>query len=341
MKNNIIRESPFEFLRDKNGNKFSEETVKNWYKARAYVLDKLPKTQTNVLVYSDSPLMLSVVRHLALYAHYISKKPTVITLVSQNKNIEKELKKEEYLCHLVDYLKQPGCDLDLKLQIVDTIPADFQGVMMNEKNVEDFVAKKNPEEVYSIDTRKAVLAGKMYELGALIDNLPAEDIHSTKRYAMALEAYEYDLLSEEDIQQLINKDQWEKNPIKVKNGVSSIYSADCFEFRAFAMKGYKKKDYKIWEQNNEALSISEHARWVVERLIMGYRPINRNERMQYEELFGEKRQDYFKKLKNNPQDLVHIDICSYHDLRRIDPNSLKYDSFLMLAIPRILNKINE
>ena len=338
MKKNIVRESPFEYLRDKNGNKFSEETVKNWYKARAYVLDRLGVNQQNVVVDGDSPLMLSVVRHLALYAHYISDKPTVITLVSQNDNIEDELKKEEYMCYLVDYLKRADCDLDIELHIEKEIPADFQGITMTEADVNEIMNKKEHDEIYTIDTRKAALAQKIYELGAVIDNLPAEDIHCTKRYAMALESFEYNLL-EDEINPLIDKAQWENNPIKVKNGISSIYSADCFELRAFAMKNDKKNDYHIWEENNEALSISEHARWVVERLIMGYRPINQNERMQYEILFGQKRQDYFKKLKNNPQDLVHIDICSYHDLRRIDPNSLKYDSFLMLAIPRILERL--
>ena len=338
MKKNIVRESPFEYLRDRNGNKFSEETVKNWYKARAYVLGNLGGNQQNVVVDGDSPLMLSVVRHLALYAHYISKKPTVITLVSQNEKIEDELKKEEYLCYLVDYLKRADCDLDIELHIKKEIPADFQGITMTEADVNDFINKKNHDEVYAIDTRKAALAQKIYELGAVIDNLPAEDIHCTKRYAMALESFEYNLM-EDEIKPLIDKAQWENNPIKVKNGISSIYSADCFELRAFAMKGDKKNSYHVWEENNEALSISEHARWVVERLIMGYRPINHNERMQYEILFGEKRQDYFKMLKNNPKDLAHIDICSYHDLRRIDPNSLKYDSFLMLAIPRILDRL--
>ena len=338
MKKNIIRESPFEYLRDRDGNKFPEETVNNWYKARAYVLDKLGGNQQNVAVDGDSPLMLSVVRHLALYAHYISNKPTIITLVSHNEKIEDELKKEEYLCCLVDYLKRDDCDLDIELHIEKEIPADFQGITMTEADVNNFLNTKEHDEVYTIDTRKAALAQKIYELGAVIDNLPAEDIHCTKRYAMALESFEYNLL-QDDIKPLIDKAQWENNLIKVKNGVSSIYSADCFEFRAFAMKSDKKNDYHIWEENNEALSISEHARWVVERLIMGYRPINNSERMQYESLFGQKRLAYFKKLKSNPQDLVHIDICSYHDLRRIDPNSLKYDSFLMLAIPRILKKV--
>ena len=49
MKNNIMREKPFEFLRDRNGEKFSEEIVKNWYKSRAYVLENLSKTQKDVV----------------------------------------------------------------------------------------------------------------------------------------------------------------------------------------------------------------------------------------------------------------------------------------------------
>ncbi|MBP5643334.1 MAG: hypothetical protein J6X10_03775 [Bacteroidales bacterium] len=335
MKKNTLRECPFEYMRDRNGNKFSEETVGNWYKSRAFVLDRLDGNQQDVVVDGDSPLMLSVVRHLALYSHYISNKPTVITLVSQNATIEDELKKEEYLCHLVDYLKRADCDLDIELRIVKEFSDDLQGVRITESDVNEFVNKKGHDDVYTVDTRKAVLAQRIYELGALIDNLTAEDIHSTKRYAMALDAFEY--LLRDKIKPLIDKAQWENDPIKVKNGLSSIYSADCFELRALAMKN--DKNYKKWEENNEALSISEHARWVVERLIMGYRPINHEERMQYESLFGQKRQAYFKVLKNNVQDLAHIDICSYRDLRRIDPNSLKYDSFLMLAIPRILKRL--
>lgn len=335
MKKNTLRECPFEYMRDRNGNKFSEETVGNWYKSRAFVLDRLDGNQQDVVVDGDSPLMLSVVRHLALYSHYISNKPTVITLVSQNATIEDELKKEEYLCHLVDYLKRADCDLDIELRTVKEFSDDLQGVRITEADVNEFVNKEGHDDVYTVDTRKAVLAQRIYELGALIDNLTAEDIHSTKRYAMALDAFEY--LLRDKIKPLIDKAQWENDPIKVKNGLSSIYSADCFELRAFAMNN--DKNYKKWEENNEALSISEHARWVVERLIMGYRPINHEERMQYESLFGQKRQAYFKVLKNNVQDLAHIDICSYRDLRRIDPNSLKYDSFLMLAIPRILKRL--
>ena len=94
-----------------------------------------------------------------------------------------------------------------------------------------------------------------------------------------------------------------------------------------------------WERYDEALSKSEHARWVADKLIMGYRPLNEAERFQDEGLFGSDKVKYRKRLKNNASDPVHIDLCSYRDLRRIDPDSLKYDSFLMLSIPGILKRV--
>ena len=77
MKNKAIMERPFEYLRRSgDGQPFPEETVRNWYIARAYVLDKLKDIafgpceagRIHALVRSDNPLMLAVVRQLALSA---------------------------------------------------------------------------------------------------------------------------------------------------------------------------------------------------------------------------------------------------------------------------------
>ena len=35
------REKPFQLLRRMDGSEYSDEIILNWYKARAYVLDKL------------------------------------------------------------------------------------------------------------------------------------------------------------------------------------------------------------------------------------------------------------------------------------------------------------
>ena len=70
---------------------------------------------------------------------------------------------------------------------------------------------------------------------------------------------------------------------------------------------------------------------------MGFSPLSGPERKEYGSLFGKRRAAFSKQLKNNAAHPAHIDICSYRDLCRVDPDSLKYDSFLMLAIPLILD----
>ena len=69
--------------------------------------------------------------------------------------------------------------------------------------------------------------------------------------------------------------------------------------------------------------------------------MNEQERTVYGGLFGNKRDAYSRQLKRNAAAPAHIDICSYRELCRIDPDSLKYDSFLMLAIPLILDQIRK
>ena len=67
--------------------------------------------------------------------------------------------------------------------------------------------------------------------------------------------------------------------------------------------------------------------------------VNPDEKIYYGNLWGAKRKHYIKRLKSSLQDPVHIDICSYNELRRVDPGVLKYDVFLMLAIPFIMEKV--
>ena len=149
MKKKIARERPFEYLRRLEDNQpFSQEIVRNWYIARAFVLDRLKEVafvpgsseQLRLVVDGDSPLMLSVVRQLALSAHYVNyeeydllgrycgKNCTVITLVSGKDKglILKELSKEEYLnllvrnckCTVFGETENEGSYIDLELNSV-------------------------------------------------------------------------------------------------------------------------------------------------------------------------------------------------------------------------------
>ena len=212
---------------------------------------------------------------------------------------------------------------------------------MSEDDIKAFLGTKNEADIYSIDTRKAVMADRMYSLGSWIDNLPAEDIHSPERYALALNVFQNNLLRR-PTNPMIDEKRWASDLTAVKNGLSSIFCADCFESRAVGIKSYAEihgmMEKEAWEECIEGLSKSEHARWVTEKLIMGFRPMNDQERIHDERLFGVEKKQYREQLKNNPAHPVHIDILSYADLRRINPDDMKYDSFIMLAIPKILSR---
>ena len=375
MKKNY-KEKPFEFLRPKDGTEYSPEIIKNWYWARAFVLDKLKdvaytpdsKDHLHVVVLGDSELMLSVVRQLALSAHYVNyveydeyddlkcDHRTVITIVSDRDDIKDKLCQEEYLYKLMEHCKyslngkveNADSYIDIELNIVKkgTAIHDENAKRITEDDVKGFVNLHIQEDICCIDTRKAVWASRMYGLGDLIGNLPAEDIHCAHRYALALNVFQYKLLQDE-WRPLVNESDWAKSQANVKRDLSNVFCADCFESRYLAIKRYceekKMSETEAWEKNNEALSISEHERWVVEKLIMGFSPLDKDERIKDERLFGNAKKQYRKALKCHQKEsgTPHIDLCSYRDLRRVNPDDMTYDSFLMLAIPKILEKLGK
>lgn len=368
-------EKPFELLKKKDGSFFSTETIDNWYKARAFVLNKIGKfafkadddAHLHIVVDGDSNLMLAVARQAALSAHYINhvedlmdeskRRRSVITIVSQSGNIVSTLKKEEYLNELLNYCKytldgkkaNAESYIDVEFEFVENTPEidtnNTNIILIKESDVISFCDKQPEEIIYCIDTRKAQYAGRMYDLGVLIDNLPSENIHDAHRYTLALDFFQYDRLLT-PLGKLINKEKWE-NLIKAKNSLSNIFCADCFESRErsieLSRENDSQADAELWEKYNKALSMSEHARWVVEKLIMGFRPFNEVERLEDERLspYKAKRKQYRNDLKNKAKSPAHIDLCSYNTLRRTNPDDLKYDSFLMLAIPKILEKIRK
>ena len=379
---NNYKETPFEQLRKRDGSHFSEDTIKNWYLARAYVLEFLSGKEKehpfspdsnkhfHVVLTSDDSRMLFIARQIALSAHYINFKEeceeeqshcrTIISIVSKDTNIRQRLSKEEYLCNLPKYCRyvegdkvdNPNSYIDIELHIVSAPPTESkQEVILTIKkdDVDNFFNRvlDGDEDIFAIDTRKAFYAGRMYNIGETIDNLPAENIHHTKRYTMALNVYQYERLTEKP-QRLFDIPIEEGKQYKLKETLSNVFCSDCFESRANIIKGLNSTNLKdvtvLWEKYNEELSKSEHARWVVEKLIMGYRPLDEKEHHKDEELRAQfksntKLKKYHDSLKRSDIELAHIDLCSYRDLRRINPNDLKYDSFLMLAIPKILEKV--
>jgi hypothetical protein len=386
---NTTEKDLFHYLTRKDKSRFDESIINNWYIARKYVQDKLedviigPESgeHLHAVIYDDmrDEMMLCVLRQVALSAHYANfdevfddeggqvvykcKNRSVITFVTDREGLEQELKKEEYLCNLLDYCeysffggepKHKESYLDIELHIVSAHPtSQTNNEIVKEMKREDLACLESRTDVREIDTRKAVYADRMYHLGDEIGNLPAEDIHNAHRYQQALDKFQYVIMAE-PWKPMVDNNEWNKNLSAVKEALSNLFCADCFESRKRGIeqswakeerrkkKGEGDKSLKnvvdVWEKYNEALSRSEHARWMVEKFIMGYRVMDTCERLKFESYLGQKRKTYLKSLKKNASDPAHIDLCSYHDLRRVDPDNMKYDSFLMLAIPKILEK---
>lgn len=258
------------------------------------------------------------------------------------------VQKEEYLYNLPKYCsltiedKEPrnkDSYIDIEIEIVKTCPSisgDFE-YLITPNDVKAFCDSIDPQQIYYIDTRRAIWTQRVYCVGAEIDNLPYEDIHDVERYSLALSIFQYREIRR-SISPLMPKEVTYNTNV-IKERLSNIFCSDCFETRYKAIQHYHSNSAtKIddWKLFNDALCMSEHARWVVEKLIMGYRPLNEQEHHHDECLFGKKKTQYRKQLKSSPQDPAHIDICSLADLCRINPDNLKYDSLLMLSIPAII-----
>lgn len=104
----------------------------------------------------------------------------------------------------------------------------------------------------------------------------------------------------------------------------------------YMIENHEKDLLMLVGNNLKAMARCEHARWNVEKLILGFSPFSPQEHYEYNCRFGSSRSSYRNGLKKNKGH--HINLCSYEDLYRIEPDNMKYDSFLMLAMVRILRE---
>lgn len=381
------KEDLFRLLRRSDGKEFEDDVIKNWYRARNYVLKVLGehdvfddmvqrKKKVNVVLEGTSGLMMSVARQIALLVHYptfddaTGRNRTVITILFNNKEVETHsvvdfVSQEEYLCNLSRFCKctvwnfgEETCKtyhedsfLDIELILIGFDGENFDrydfadALRIKESCIQD----KAFEE--TIDLSMAKRVNMVYNVGADIDNLPPDNPNTAERYDRALLYFCYQQ-SPEDTQKVWNK--IENSQTKIRNKLSNVFCSDCFPYRLKYVLNKDKKDgdetvcgislakyvttryqkvLSVVKDNLEALARCEHARWNVEKLLLGFRPLSDEEHLKDEQLFGKERKAYRNSLKDSG---IHIDLCSYRDLRRISPGDMKYDCFLMIAIPRIL-----
>lgn len=121
--------------------------------------------------------------------------------------------------------------------------------------------------------------------------------------------------------------------------LSNVFCADTFSLKLRSVGAHPEDDIKTIKthigDNLEALSLLEHARWNVEKLILGFRPLNAQEWEEYTSKSQNKRNAYAKELKAKK---IHLNLCSIGRLLDIDPGNFKYDCLLCLSIPHIISR---
>lgn len=150
----------------------------------------------------------------------------------------------------------------------------------------------------------------LWPIGILSENL--EDqlttlIHYGKRINYIYNYYYTNGSSPESIDESVASDQWED--VRISKRWSNIYSAASIWTKLRSLMGsntIKPRKPQI-EEHIEILAQMEHNRWVVEELLLGYRPVNQQEDLAI---------DNNKTLKSvMKQQYIHYDIRPYEGLK--------------------------
>lgn len=346
----------------------------NWYKARYYVQRVMEPLDGNgisptsskhvhvVIENIDTPLMQAVARQICLIAHYPNfneesgDNKTLITLCSDGpSDTYTNIKDKKVFGNLLEFYR---CNIEPSKNTRDLIPLDIEFELLDknpysEKNVRCITLADVEEATKNFDTANAkidvtmgMLVNMVYNTGAEIQNLSATDNANIERYSTALNVFCYKLKPD------MIRQKWHECA-DVKNKLSSVFCADCFETRInglFDTTGKTLVEYLLHDfntvmkeickeengkaENLNALARCEHSRWNVEKLIMGFYPLQESDWYELENCFEKERERKIKDLKKKYG--KHIDLCSYRNLRRVNPADIKYDYFLMLAMPQIM-----
>ena len=238
-------ERPFEYLKPS-----SEDILHYWYQAREYVLNYLITSikpykdantfpdKWNFVVDGDNDLMLSVVRHLALYAHFLNYKEfdrygnllcgnrTVITIISKKttNDIREKLESHDFLGNLPKYCKTTifgeienrSSYIDIEIEVVrDRVqPVPDQLPVITKDLVLKYIDSIQSAETIRINTLKAICTSKAYDLGDTVNNLPYEDINSVHRYFNALNIFRKKILKFKNSDTLVKDDEWKNDSFK-------------------------------------------------------------------------------------------------------------------------------
>lgn len=363
----------------------NKEERDNWYIARHYVMRHIrilegkgigcnSDKRIHVVIKWDNPsnLLLAVIRQICLVAHYpnynedTGDNRTLITICTEKDSIDtayKTIRECSYLGNLLAYCKCNIKNNKEELECIEPLQLDVEfefvtgdpeigdrDIVFWVKDVENEVNIMS-ESDYMLDVTMGMLVSMVYTTGIDVENLSAHDNANIERYSIGLNVFCYNLKPDLILQKWSDsarpKEDGSYNEIDIKNKLSSVFCADCFEacirgllntseksISEYLLQDFDKVMRVICDENTiTSLAKCEHSRWNVEKLIMGFCPLTREDWYEIESCFGSERKNMIRGLKKKGR---HIDICSFRNLRRVNPADIKYDYFLMLAMPQIM-----
>lgn len=238
------------------------------------------------------------------------------------------------------FMNAPSNELITLLCRTDVLSADTVKLLSERINRVEIVDESryvDSIDFNSVDMRMARMVNMVYVTGSSLKDIPLVDLYKVNAYNNTLSK----LLSS-TAEELITR-EWEcidasnkEYPSYARDiKLSNLFCADSFPTKIRSIKiDCKRVDKNSFKKaladNIEKYSKCEHARWNVEKLILGYRPLGPQESYRCEYLFGSDLARECSRLKKGASKM-HFDLCSMRRLMQIDPESFKYDCFLTLC----------
>ena len=331
---------------------------KEYYIARKFVLSLFGSDNFPVIGPNDpdalnfvfevhSGQMFATVRQIALLSHFpnfdeeTGAKKTTLTILCPDIDtmdglleIKRSLSTPGYLGRLLDYceselvlkdnivISNKNSFIDIKIEIKggkEPVPEGKSTFVITESVLSEIDVE---EKDMVVDISDAMNVNAIYNIGVDINNLPSFDFANISAYKLATDVFRKKF-SKED-----KKNIWSRLSLEKK--CSNLYCADCLRQRY----RFITQNQQCFYDSIDAMARSEHSRWNVEELILGFRPLMPDEKYKFSTLIGKEKDNYRKSKRDNEK--AHLDLCSYHELRRINPGDMRYDYFLMLAAKYIL-----
>ena len=325
-------------------------------------------------ILGEDSLSLSIAKQLALLCHFpnfddrTGANRTIITIVTAGSAVDAMSQFRAMTANLLDYalwrcvengVEVAKCErahsfIDLEFEFVKADVANILELKNTDCNsvssiffssnihigseveqVFDVVYQYNSETITidkSIDISRAMLVITAYKRCDGIETIHKADTFNAKCYSDYLEnTCQY-------VRTTKIKEYWDG--IKTtEEKLSNVFCADTFRIKLRSIGTTPEDDIKTISshigKNLRALSYLEHARWNVEKLILGFRPYNAKEWYEYVFKSQDEKKAYVKKLKDRN---IHLNLCPIGELLKVDPGNFKYDCLLCLSIPHIISR---